>query len=401
MPVSETMQYVLVTSTGKYINVFYDEGQGICISVLNRRNRWTMPQVAAKNCLPWVSACLDEGNSLHIAYQDLRGDIVHMAHRSGIWQRKTVLQARKPAKYNKHIHITCDGNNAYMFYVIKHDKNDILSFQAINEKGAVSTPHAVDYIIPGEEAYVLCRRGNSVCLGYNRILEEKTLPGYRWFNISDKRASEFIPLPEKGACVESLLTENQDKVHFCISERDESGFGLYYVSRDEKKAEWSQKALLSKSSLPHEIPTIQLLGNKLVCFWIQGKLIKGCSSIDGGKTWEPLQVYPWDSRNGIHLAGYFDSHSRTIYFSQFNRALCKFSNGVKIIYANGNERNRVAESQEGSRDLLPTSLKDLIRENEELKKRLEKAEEALFSFEKKLKIHEIEIEKLRIGRESL
>lgn len=453
MPVSGSMQYVLLTSAGKYINVFYDEGQGICISVLNRRNRWTMPQVAVKNCMPWLSACLDEGNNLHIAFQDLRGDIAHMVHRGGAWQRNTVLQAKKPAKYDKHIHVTCEGNVAYLFYVIKHDKDNILSFQTVSEKGAAGRPHALDCIVPGGDAYALCRNGNYVCLGYNRvmegktpgggirgvdslpgdnrIMERKTLPGYRWFSITDRKAYEFIALPEEGYCMESLVAESREKVHFCISERNESGFALYYMHRDEKKGEWSQKTLISKSNLPYKIPTIQLLGDKLLCFWIQGKLIKGFGSADGGKTWEDLQDYPWDGRSGIHLACYADCHSRTRYFSQFNRVLCRFSNGIKIIYSNGEEKGRAQESLEASHEgtaragttregttregatregtaregttcgLAPNSIKDLLKENENLKNRLEKVEEALFNLKKRIDIHEIEIEKLRIAREPL
>jgi hypothetical protein len=247
-------------------------------------------------------------------------------------------------------------------------------------------------------------------------MEGKTLPGYRWFSITDRKAYEFIALPEEGHCLESLVTESREKVHFCISERTESGFALYYVHRDEKKGEWSQKTLISKSNLPYKIPTIQLLGDKLLCFWIQGKSIKGSGSADGGKTWGDMQDYPWDGRSGIHLACYADCHSRTRYFSQFNRVLCRFSNGVKIIYSNGEEKSRAQESQVASRegtaregnthegttrDLAPNSINDLLKENENLKNRLEKVEEALFNLKKRIDIHEIEIEKLRIARESL
>ena len=89
---------------GQIYQCVYDEGQGICISVLNRRNRWTM-QVAVKNCMPWLSACLDEGNNLHIAFQDLR-EILRIWSTRAAHGKNTVLQAKKPAKYNKHMHVT-------------------------------------------------------------------------------------------------------------------------------------------------------------------------------------------------------------------------------------------------------------------------------------------------------
>ena len=267
MPVSGSMQYVLLTSAGKYINVFYDEGQGICISVLNRRNRWTMPQVAVKNCMPWLSACLDEGNNLHIAFQDLRGDIAHMVHRGGAWQRNTVLQAKKPAKYDKHIHVTCEGNVAYLFYVIKHDKDNILSFQTVSEKGAAGRPHALDCIVPGGDAYALCRNGNYVCLGYNRVMEGKTPgggiqgvdslpgttaswngkpPGYRWFGITDRKAYEFIALPEEVLHGISCCRK-QGKGAFCISERNESGLPYIICIGMKKKANGRKKPLFQKA----------------------------------------------------------------------------------------------------------------------------------------------------------
>lgn len=396
----EGMQYVHVTSAGKHINVFHDDEKGICVSVLNMRNRWTIPQTIVRSCLPWFSSCLDESDDLHLAFQDIRGDIVHMVHRNGSWQREMVLQAKRPAKYNKHIHMTCEGNNTYMFYVVKHCEDCILSYQTVDSEAVACKPHALDYISPDEDAYLLFRNGNDICLGYTRKRESKAVAGYRWINTENGKISEFVALPDGDTRIGALAVENRDVIHFCIIDGTDPENAIYYLTRDEKRREWTGRTFLSKSRIPIKVPTLYLSEGSIICFWAQGKLIKGLCSLDGGKTWGSMQDQPLDSRGRIQLAGYADSHSRAFFNSQFGRVFCRFSNGVKLLFKSGDDVNRDSMEQNVPADLMLKNIKLLLNENVDINNRLQKVEQTLQDLEKKSHIYSIEMEKQKL-REQL
>ncbi len=401
MSVTDNMQYILATASGKHINLFCRRNHGIYLSVLGRRNRWSPFQLIVKNCLPWFSTCLDEGDNIHIAYQDLRGDIIHLAHKNGSWSKNQVLKAKTPVKYNKHMHITSDGKGAILFHVVQHSGKNLLSFQKIDKEGKGSSPQALDYIDPAGNTYGIFRNGSSIWAAFNRAADGKCMPGYRMIETNSVKIHDFNPLPSENRRVEAVMVDSQS-VHLCIHRKPEPGAlnAICHISRDNKSGIWSKETVFARDSSRFEAPGLMKSDEMLVCFWSHGDSIWGCVSSDGGRTWDTPVEYTTDRRNRTYISGYVNHITRTSYVSQFNRVPCVFSGGFRIILPNELKYNETGTKLSGENNIY-RSLKDLQKKDEKVSDAIQDIKNEVKTLQKKLNKYSIELEKIKLKEASL
>lgn len=398
MSVTDNMQYILATASGRHINLFCRRNQGIYLSVLGRRNRWSPFQLIVKNCLPWFSTCLDEGDNIHIAYQDLRGDIVHLTHKDGSWSKNPVLRAKKPGKYNKHMHITPEGKGAILFHVVQHSEKNLLSFQKIDEEGKSSSPQALDYIDPAGNTYGVFRDGSSIWAAFNRAADGRCLPGYRLIETNSGKIRDFNPLPSETSRVEAFVADSRS-VHFCIHKQPEPGAlnAISHIYRDSKNGSWSEETVIARDSSRFEAPGLMKWDEKLVCFWSHKDSIWGCISCDEGRTWDTPVEYTGGRRNRTYISGYVSHVTKNSYVSQFNRVPCVFSGGFRIILPNELKKNE----PDNSENKIYRSLKDLQKKDEKVNEAIQDIKNEVKTLQKKLDKYNIELEKIKLKEAAL
>jgi hypothetical protein len=74
---TNSQQFIYKQSTGKIYNFYYNEKQGLCYSILSKRNTWGEPNVLQKNIHNNFSMEMDAEDNFHILYQDAGGNIFY------------------------------------------------------------------------------------------------------------------------------------------------------------------------------------------------------------------------------------------------------------------------------------------------------------------------------------
>jgi len=384
-------QYILVTSRGETLNLFYNNRLGICLSVLNRLNKWTTPQVIIKNSLPYFRACIDTHDNIHLLHQDSRGDIIYLVHKGSGWNRFPILTAKSPLDYDKNLYMVLARGRIYIFYTIVYDGKNLLTMQEIAENGAPEKPSVLDYIDMSRGSYCCFYDEEAIYLAYDRITGNETKPGFRIIYYVDDN-SVFTSISEKADIhIDAVVKDDSSELYLFCRKKIKEYHEVHFIKWGLKENRLLNDVLLFDKAERNTMPMACIMDGKLLYYHINGNDILYKLSNDGGLTWQPRSGPALYSLDNLTLA---EIH----YTAENEKSFISSANTVPVRFTLSSYNNILTDLfEQSNRAVAEASRSDSLYESiNRLQKFLESIDERITRLEKIQHHHSLELEKAKL-----
>lgn len=312
-------QYIVKTSLGRLINIFYKPYAGLCAGGQNANGTWTLPEVILKNALPGFSVCLDGSDNLHMLCQDEKSNLLYMSCKNDSWSTQPVSGNISREVRDKYPQICILSGDIYFFYVIEALGKRTLFCQKYGS-GGLSAPKAVDYVGRLSKAYMVLNEADKYLhVFYMKPGEKRGTPGYRVLEAGREDWSGFTALNDRsdisGEQLLSVSYDGHSNLHICMQRGDEHKFELVHLKTRQGGNDRSE-AVLASSPYPFMDSSILSLKDRLVVYWTREDRIFYCVSTDNGNTWSKPEKYNFSENEIIHwvrfLTNYADDGMNTV-----------------------------------------------------------------------------------------
>lgn len=279
--------YIFKRSDGEIIDIYCDNRQNLCTSVLSSKSSMPDSRVIARNVHPYFYAEMDEQDVYHVVYQDNEGNINYM-YMDGQWSRTIpVLSSKTPTAYNKQLYIAPFKNSVYLFYVLHHDNSFLLAYQTV-ARGKAGTPKIVDYVAGSIIPCSIIYDNNENIYAFYQSYDGRYLQlGYKKMDTARKHWSDFISVTKfMGNCeYPHAIIDTNGTIHLCYQRRTQKQYELVYQQKGADKNLWSGETVLHSSSYPFENCSIVQANDKVAVYWIRDDVLYFTAGQPGGNGW--------------------------------------------------------------------------------------------------------------------
>lgn len=138
-------QYILKNSFGVSYHVYFEPERGLCIRMLSDSRIWSRGYILDKFAINDFAVVLDNNDIFHFVFQTDKGNVMYGHGMHGQIEIRPILSSREATTYPKHVSLLISGNAVFIFYIIKHQNQHIISMQYVQD-GILSNPLAIDYV---------------------------------------------------------------------------------------------------------------------------------------------------------------------------------------------------------------------------------------------------------------
>jgi len=298
-------QFLFRDSSDNIWRFYNDKRIGLCFSKQGNKNIWTSPVLIHKDIYSAFFVDMDCQNAFHIIFQDRRGNIYYCKVFDGIIDTLPVLESKFPSAYNKYFTLIAHKNVVHLLYILNHNESVILSYQAIIDN-QVTIPHVVDYVADGIVHYKAVFDGESNIYAFYESSDGKYLQiGYKRYNITQNRWSEFIPVTRNPANCEHLfvIMDASKSLHLCYQRYMNKRYELVHQLKFPGKDVWTSEKVIYASIHPTSITSIAYIKSDIIVHWQKDKIIYFIISRDGGNSFgKPNQYSMLSGREIVNLS---------------------------------------------------------------------------------------------------
>ena len=291
----ENKQYILKQSNERIYNLYYDNRKGICYSILNKRNNWSESVSIQPKAHKLFYADIDSADNIHLLFQDLKGNIYISVLNNSSMKTIPILSSKSPNAYNKFLSLIPLKNTTHLFYVIKHNENNILTHHTLTNE-TVSTPKALDYVSVNNMPYSVLYDGKgTIYIFYQSSNGVLSYLGYKKYSIDQGTWSEFITITNHSDCEQpNALIDTKGIIHICYQRKSNNQYELIYQQKIPGKNICTPEIIIYRSVYPFENASICISNNNIVVFWVQDDIIYCSTSGNEGSTWAKPSKYAFN-----------------------------------------------------------------------------------------------------------
>lgn len=389
-------QYIISLSSGKVMNFFHKENNGICYSVFSKRGNWLEPSLILRDALPNFSLCLDQSENIHILYQDRQGNIMHLTNTANVWKTKSILNSKNPSSYEKYLKVAVLGETTYFIYILEHDGSRLLSYQYQDKSGSISKPKVIDYVVVSKTPYQFVIDGvKGISIFYNSADIRHPGIGYRTFSPTSDKWSEFYQLSNESSSLEflSALSDKNSSLHACWQNFSAPTYELVYCNQKSDVDQCNHKVLASSSS-PFNNLSLVIVGDIVIAYWIKDSRIYYCFSQDNGETWSSQDKYLFDNDKTLYCFTYITKNQPQSGDINYSELPGTFTGGYKLAFIN-DDNFKVDNHKSNIPELLvKATLDGIAADINQLKLISDELKEFILEFETRLNKLETSCEKL-------
>lgn len=289
---SNNRNFLLKKSTGTIVHIFFRKKYGICWRKLEEGYSWTKPSIILDDAYNDFHADIDSNDSIHIVFQDRKGNINYSIIRGNKRDNTIVLNSKSASPYNKYISMNIQQSTIDLFFIIKHKNDQMLSHQIIRDNKPFN-PKVIGYVSedPRPYSYISDRNNTAVFYQYpdNNLIKLYT----KTFDYSKETWYDFAPITEfnGNSSHPKPVMDNSGTIHLCYQKQYRNNYELVYQNRLFNKPDWTPETIIHHSGYPFNEGCAVYVDNKIIIFWVQNNIIYYSSSSDGGNKWSHPQEY--------------------------------------------------------------------------------------------------------------
>lgn len=283
----ENKHYILRNSSDKIFDIFHSEKNGLCCSMLTKRNTWSEPVVIQKSIRSPFCADIGPDDSLHILFQDGHGNVYYSRLADESVKTVPVLSSKSPSNYNKHMLLLPFKSCTHLFYMLSHNKASMLVHQTL-EGETPGNPRVVDYVATSSFPYSIVFDKSGNIYAFYQSSDGKSLQiGFKKYSAMQKKWSGFTPITSSKGDHEfpRSVIDNRGIVHLCFQKRVEKQFELVYRQLLPDKDIWSDEQLIHSSLHPFNLYSVVFTSENISICWVRDDTVFFSSSSDFGTKW--------------------------------------------------------------------------------------------------------------------
>lgn len=396
---SDKKQFIFRQSSGKTLNLYYDNRLGICLSLLTKRNIWTEPVSLQKNAHRCFFADIDSEDKIHIVFQDNQGNIFYSCMENESVSTMPILSSKTNSAYDKHFFLIPLKNCIHVFYVLQHSGSYLLSHQVL-EGDKVLTPRVIDYVTNSECPYsVILDKSNNLFVFYQSSDGRYLQLGCKKYNSAQDFWGDFTAITRFDGDSEYPRTvmDKDGIIHICYQRYAQKQYELIYQQKIPDRNIWTSEYVIHTSAYPFKDSSILCLEGFITVYWVRDNTIYYSSSKDSGNNWSRPARYnfpagrqlmcfqfksnvPYESTKIAvkEIPGAFINGIKFAFFEQFQEAARFSTNDFKdMIYDN-------LKLLKGSIEELEANDRELGRDISRIEMELNKLEKEFIKYTVKL-----------------
>ncbi|MBP5426673.1 MAG: hypothetical protein J6Y29_02060 [Clostridiales bacterium] len=296
-------------------NFFVDNNKNLCYSSLNKKKQWSKPTIIKTNIYPSFYADIDNKNSFHLIYQNIKGDIFYTLINSKSIKTIQILKSKTPSTYNKHLRLIPLNDSIHFFYIL-HYKNSLILSHQILKNATLSNPQILASSSKNLYPYsVFVDSLGNISLYYCFFDGKFYQLGYKIYSPFESMWTKFSQVTNSNSDIQLLdaLVDNNNITHILYIEKK---FNTIYYSNSNSSIFKCPIVNISDANL-------LILADTIFIFWIKKDIIHFIKSQDNGLSWSTINEY---SMNGELSCVKFKSNAKKNHI---------FSNVIPATFLNG------------------------------------------------------------------
>lgn len=363
-------QYIFKQSNDKIWNFFHDERNGLCYSILTKRNTWSEPASLYKYAHKAFFVDMDEDDIFHILFQDMKGNIFYSRLSRQGYETKPILNSKIPTQYDKHLFLIPFKDEVHIFYMLQHNDNLILAHQLLSGN-SMGTPKVVDYVADKDHPYsIINDSAGNINAVYQSSDGRNLQLGYKIYSLEKRMWSEFTPITKyNGDCeMPQLICDNSGMIHMSFQRRSNRQYELVYMHKMPGKNTWSDSMVIHSSAYAFNNSSIVNIDGKIIISWVRDDVTYYSYSLDAGSTWTKPARYNFPTGKQLLCMSYKSNAAHERDKIQAPYIPGSYIGGLKLAFYNDVLSTSSANiSADELRNMLLDSLKYLKSTVEDLK----------------------------------
>lgn len=388
----DNKQYILKLSNERIYNIYYDNRKGICYSTLNKRNNWSESVSLQPKAHKLFYADIDSVDNIYLLFQDLKGNIFISVLSNSSMKTIPVLSSKSPSAYNKFLSLIPLKNTVHLFYIIKHNENNILTHQILTDE-TVSKPKALDYVSANVVPYsVLYDKAGTIYVFYQASNGVLSYLGYKKYSIDHGTWGEFITITSHSDCEQpNAVIDTKGIIHICYQRKNSNQYELIYQQKIPGKNIFTSETVICRSAYPFDNSSICISSNNVVIFWVKDDIIYCSTSGNEGSTWTKPSRYAFNysrqlfcmhykSNNLLESSKFMANDVPGNYVNGFKLAFFPEDHGSTANYISSNDKNIIFQNIQS----LKGDIDDFQDFKSEIKEKIQRNINNLQEFNKEL-----------------
>lgn len=263
-------QYIIRLSGGKVINFYYKENIGLCATILNKRNMWTESTVLAKDCQRSFSADIDNGDIVHILYQDSKSNLSEILYSDSGQIVKPLLRSIDEGQVDRNPTTISTDSGHYFIYTTDNDGSKLLTYQTRQPDSTFSQPKIIDYIINSKLSYCAFPDSDgNIIIFYQCADSQNKAIGIKKINASREDACDFIALSAstEDSFILGGFCDSSGICHLIWDTKIENKYELHYGSVLPEKKVLENEQIINISDISHANSSIIENDSTILCYW--------------------------------------------------------------------------------------------------------------------------------------
>lgn len=262
--------HIFYNENGSTVHFFHTETDGLCIKAD------AGVQTLLQDAYPDFDLC-QCGGALHIACQNMDGDLLYLKYINEKWHKYTLLVSKVKGAYDKHFFLLPAGNCVQLFYTLRSGGKLLLVQQILGE-GAQPQPAVVAPIHDGERPfYAVTSQNFDTDLYYQN---ELGVLGYKTYKWSSKSLGNFEPIFSSGTGIPYASLDSFGRQHICCVGKKEI---LYRQRGLDGTFSPEVRIPLSFAGNP-PAPYLRFEEEKIYIIWRQDRSILYATSVNDGES---------------------------------------------------------------------------------------------------------------------
>ncbi len=267
---------------------YHDESNGICFSRLNSHGELQESGILSGDSPDDFDVICDDKNNIHLCCQNKTGDIVYFRYKSNVWDRTVLLKSKSNTTNKKQFHMYSINGWINIMYILEYRGKNMLTHHIPERNNG--EPEVVDYI--GRSYTSTVDKSGNIYVYYDS--EINSAFGYKTYQWSQKRWSEFTSTPNYDNCDTLLAMFDNDNSASVISERNKE---IHFIRNNND-------TIISTG----EKPIMLSVNNSCIAQWIYHGRLHSAISVNGGN-FNKSGEYPVNKRTipELYRISYFNN----------------------------------------------------------------------------------------------
>ena len=381
----ERKTYIIKNASGRISKIAFTSNASICISSLRREKTWFEPSLSAlkskggywteesvicRDVHPDFSACIDEGDNIHILCQNKSNKIIYIRLTKNMIKTTEAI-ADESGIPDRHPVIFKANGKLMLFYIAGKSPERNIVFQTQESGGILTRPVILDNAAYMKTPYFITS-GSSNCpyLFYKKKGDENILLGYKKYNegtgLWDDFNTVFVGAGQNE--ILSAAVDYQDNIYMVRQTSGSAKYGIICSVRRRDSEKWTDSTIPVFGANPLYNSSILAMEDHIIIWIVKENSIYYSLSIDKGHTWGDTEAYYFNDASPLLCISYMSNMKGEYSNTFFNPLPGKITGGFHLAFLNDFCSRPENMAIDDLKELIHYSLKQNSLELDTLKK---------------------------------